>query len=177
MTDSQLVARLRASILVLGLALLASSCAHGLAFTQDRRLEITRPNSSAKVTLPLTVRWRMKDFRVTGPDGNSDPNAGYFGVFLDRSPMPPGKPLSWITRDDVTCRRIPGCPDESYLEGRHVYATSDTELVFRLLPDLRTNSGRETHEVTVILLDGRGRRIGENAWYRTFFYDRKESVR
>jgi hypothetical protein len=177
MTDSQAVARLRASACLIGLALLASSCAHGLAFAQDRRLEITRPKGSAKVTLPLTVRWSMKDFSVTGPDGNSDPNAGYFAVFLDRSPVPPGKPLSWITRDDVRCRRIPGCPDEGYLEDRHVYATSDTELVIRLLPDLGTNSGRETHEVTVILLDGRGRRIGEKAWYKTFFFDRKEQAR
>ena len=177
MTDSQLVARLRASVLVLGLALLASSCAHGLAFVEDRRLEITSPKGQSDVTLPFTVRWSMRDFRVTGPDGQSDPTAGYFAVFLDRSPMPPGKSLSWIARDDKRCRRIPGCPDDQYFVDRHVYPTRTPELTVRLLPDLGTSSGHETHEVTIVLLDGGGRRIGENAWYRTFFYDRKESVR
>jgi hypothetical protein len=171
------VARLRASAFLLGLALLASSCAHGLAFAQDRRLEITSPRGQVTVTLPLVVRWSMKDFRVTGPDGNADPNAGYFAVFLDRSPIPPGKPLSWIARGDKRCRRIPGCPDDQYFVDRHVYPTSTTELALRLLPDQGTNSGRETHEVTIVLLDGGGRRIGENAWYRTFFFDRKEGAR
>jgi len=175
-TNSLAVARLRASLFLLGLALLASSCAHGLALADDRRLDITSPKGRKMVTLPLTVRWRMKDFDVTGPDGNADPNAGYFAVFLDRSPMPPGKPLSWLARDDKRCRRIPGCPDEQYFVDRHVYPTSKTEVVLRLLPDQGTSSGHETHEVTVVLLDGRGRRIGEHAWYATFFYDRKESV-
>ena len=40
------------------------------------------------------------------------------------------------------------------------------------LPDLNAYQGHENHEVTVILLDGRGDRIGESAWYVDFFYDR-----
>jgi hypothetical protein len=175
MTHSLAVARLKAFSFLVGLALIASSCAHGLAFVQDRRLEITSPKRQSKVTLPFTLRWTMRDFHVTGQDGGSDPGAGSFAVFLDRTPVPPGKPLSWVTRDETRCRRIPGCPDAAYLAERHVYSTSDTHLDFALLPDLGTVSGRETHEIAIVLLDGRGNRIGENAWYVSFFYERKES--
>jgi len=175
MTDSLVVRRLPASALILGLALIASSCAHGLAFVQDRRLEITSPKAQKKVTLPFTLRWTMRDFRVTGPDGRSDPGAGYFAVFLDRTPIPPGKPVSWIARDDSRCKRIPGCPDAAYLAERHVYVTSEMELTFALLPDPGVRGGHETHEIAIVLLNGRGSRIGENAWHVTFFYDRKET--
>jgi len=176
MTHSRAVARLPAWSFLVGVALLASSCAHGLAFSQDRRLTIIAPRGHGKVRLPFTVRWTMRDFRVTGPDGGSDPDSGYFAVFLDRTPIPPGKPLSWIARDDRRCKLIPGCPDETYFETRHVYATTQTQLSFGLLPDLQAVGGHETHEVTIVLLDGSGRRIGENAWYASFRYDRKKTA-
>ncbi|HJT38251.1 MAG TPA: hypothetical protein VJ818_07490 [Actinomycetota bacterium] len=159
--------------LAVALALAASSCTSGLAFVQDRRLDITQPTGNKKVSLPLTVRWTVHDFHVTGPDGSATPNAGYFGVFLDRTPVPPGKPLTWIARDDKTCARIPGCPDTTYLNERHVYATTSMQITFNLLPDLDASGGHETHDVTIVLLDGRGMRIGESEWYATFHYDRK----
>jgi len=176
MTHSRAVARLPAWSFLVAVALLASSCAHGLAFTQDRRLTITAPTHHTKVRLPFTVRWTMREFDVTGPDGRTDRDAGYFGVFLDRTPVPPGKPLSWIAHDDRRCKLTPGCPDETYLATRHVYATTQTQLSFALLPDLQSVGGHETHEVTIVLLDGAGRRIGEQAWYASFRYDRKKTA-
>lgn len=175
MTSSRPVRRPSVACLVAGLALVATSCTSGLAFVQDRRLDITQPKGNKKVSLPLTVRWTVHDFRVTGPDGNTAPDAGYFGIFLDRTPVPPGKALTWIARDDRTCARTPGCPDAKYLNDRHVYFTTNTEITFTLLPDLGAVGGHEAHEVTVVLLDGQGRRIGESAWYSTFHYDRKGS--
>lgn len=175
MTSSRPVRRPSVACLVAGLALVATSCTSGLAFVQDRRVHITQPHGNKKVSLPLTVRWTVHDFRVTGPNGNNAPDAGYFGIFLDRTPVPPGKALAWIARDDRTCARISGCPDTKYLNDRHVYFTTSTEITFNLLPDLSAQGGHETHEVTVVLLDGRGVRIGESAWYTTFHYDRKES--
>jgi hypothetical protein len=172
MTHSRAVTRSPASLLIVGLALLASSCANGLAFVQDRRLEFVSPSAHKKVTLPLTIRWTIGGFRVTGPDGSTDPNAGYFGVFVDRAPVPPGKPLSWIAREDRACVRTPGCPDATYLSDRRVHSATETEITFDHLPDLGAARGHETHEVTVVLLDGRGNRIGESAWYVTFLYDR-----
>jgi hypothetical protein len=156
----------------MGLCLVASSCANGLAFTKDERLTITSPRSHEHVSLPVTISWRVSNFRITGPDGASDPDAGYFGVFIDRTPVPPGKPLSWIARDDRRCARVPGCPDTTYLADRRVHSTSDTSFTFEHLPDLGAYRGRERHEVTVVLLDGSGKRIGESAWFVAFKYDR-----
>jgi hypothetical protein len=172
MTHSRAVARLSAYSSVLGLALLASSCASGLAFVQDRRLDITAPRAHARVSLPVTLSWTIDDFRVTGADGAADPRSGYFAVFMDRSPVPPGKPLSWIAREDRVCGRTPGCPDATYLSDHRVYSTSETTITFEHLPDLGAAGGHETHEATIVLLDGTGRRIGESAWYVTFLFDR-----
>ena len=158
MEHSAPVSRRHVLLGVLGLALLATSCASGdLAFVQDERLEILEPPQRVKVTLPVTVRWRIEGFESTGEDGRSDPTAGSFAVFVNRTPVPPGEPLSWLAREDRRCKAIPGCPDEVYLADRNAY------------------KGHETHEVTIVLLDGRGRRIGESAWHVTFFYDRAVS--
>ena len=161
---------------MVGLALLVSSCAQGLAFVQDDRLHITSPKQRATVTVPLTIRWRIDDFRVTGPDGRSDKDAGYFGVFVDETPVPPGEKLSWIAREDRRCQRTPGCPDQTYLADHHAYETNTTSITFAQLPDLNTYGGKETHEVTVVLLDGTGRRIGESAWFVTLIFERKGSA-
>jgi hypothetical protein len=174
MTHSATVSRPFVLSSLVGLALLASSCATGgLAFVQDKRLEITAPRGHDKVTLPVTVRWRVTDFRVTGKDGRSERDAGYFGVFVDRAPVPPGKTLAWIARDDKRCLATTGCPDESYFTDRHAYVTNDTSFTFRQLPDQSTYRGHEIHDVTIVLFDGTGHRIGESAWVVTLRYDRK----
>ena len=172
MTHSRAVVRLSRCAFLVGLSLLASSCASGLAFVQDRRVEITSPASHAKVTLPVTITWTIEDFRLTGPNGRSEDDAGYFGVFIDRAPVPPGEPLSWIARDDKPCLRTPGCPDDVYLADRRVRFTEIPSIRFEQLPDLNAYRGHEVHEVTIVLLDGNGERIGESAWYLTFLYDR-----
>lgn len=159
--------------ILLSMTLLAPACIpEGLAFVQDDRLRITSPKGHTEVELPLTIEWEVEDFEITGPDGNSDASAGYFGVFVDASPVPPGRELAWIAHDDPRCSNTPGCPDETYLADRNVFSTQDTEFTIEHLPDLDTATGHETHEVTVILLDGTGRRVGESAWHVTFFYDR-----
>lgn len=157
---------------MVGLALLASSCAQGLAFRQDDRLEITAPKPRTDVTLPLTIRWRVDDFRITGPGPNAEPDAGYFALFLDRTPVPPGERLSWLARDDRRCKAVPGCPDATYLADRGAHTTNETFFTFDQLPIQDVYSGHETHEATVVLLDATGRRIGESAWFVTFRYDR-----
>ena len=160
--------------ILLGLTLLMPACIpEGLAFVQDNRLEILSPEGHADVDLPVTVEWEIEDFEITGPDGTAEDDAGYFGVFLDATPVPPGKSLEYVARDDRQCVRDPNCPDVVYLSDRNVYSTTETEITFKHLPDLETATGRETHEVTIVLLDGTGHRIGESAWYQTFFYQRE----
>jgi hypothetical protein len=169
------VIQTRAAAIAVAL-LLSASCAHGLAFVQDRRIEVVAPRSHATVTLPVTVRWRVKQFRITGPDGASDPSAGYFGVFVDQAPVPPGKTLAWIARDDRRCRADEGCPDAAYLANHDVYTTTQTAFTLPQLPDLLAYHGNETHEVTIVLLNGRGIRVGESAWYIDFRYQRPRAA-
>lgn len=165
---------MRAGAVALAMIFLTAACASGLAFTKDDRIEIVSPDDHSKVDLPITVRWRVTEgFEITGPDGRRSPDAGYFGVFVDRAPVPPGKTLAWIAKDDRTCRATPGCPDRVYLNDRDTYATTDTSMTFANLPDHDAYRGHENHQIAIVLLDGTGRRIGESAWFVDFSFDRK----
>lgn len=150
--------------LVLTATMIASGCgARGLNFVEDPRLTIVSPADRAEVSLPLTIEWEVTDFAVTGPDGTSSRDAGYFGVFVDRAPQPPGRTLAWLARNDESCVAAQGCPDEAWFDRHDIHATQDTSFTIAALP-ARPGDQREFHEVTVVLLDGRGQRIGESAW-------------
>ena len=147
-------------------AVLTSSCGvSGLGFRQDDRLSFVAPRDRSKVALPITVEWQVEDFHVG--DG-----AGSFAVFVDRAPQPPGRPLEWLARDDDLCRRTDGCPDERWYADRDVFRTTDFELAIERLP-ARTDDRREWHEVTVVLLDEHGRRVGETGWTLEFQVERE----
>lgn len=142
-------------------ALLSSGCGvSGLSFRQDDRLSFVSPGDRDEVTLPVTVRWDVEDFEVG--DGR-----GSFAVFVDRAPQPPGRTLAWLARDDDTCRADDGCPGVEWYSQRDIFPTTDTELVIDRLP-ARTDDRREFHEVTVVLLDEEGRRVGETGWTLEF---------
>jgi hypothetical protein len=168
------VTRGRAALVVVLLFLLPSCGVTGLNFEQDERLSITAPADRAEVRLPLTVTWDVTDFEVTGRDGARRDDAGYFGVYVDRAPQPPGKTQAWIVREDPRCRQTPGCPDETYLAQAHIYSTEKRLFTIDRLPQPSSDAPRrrEFHEVTIALLDGRGRRIGESAFIREFEVDR-----
>lgn len=153
-----------AGVLLAALVVLTSSCGvSGLSFREDTRVDITSPSDRDEITLPLTVRWTVDDFD------------GAFAVFVDRAPQPPGKPISWFARNDDNCERAAGCPDEQYLADRDIFTTTDPQFTVERLPDtVRDGRRREFHEVTVVLLDGDGRRIGESAWSVEFQVDREE---
>lgn len=154
-----------------GFALLAA-CG-SMQYRNDHRVEITSPESRSTVSVPFTVRWTYKDFTVTGPTTKREPKAGYFGVFINRSPMPAGKHLSWIAKDDNSCVKTEGCPDEEYLADHQVFTTTEPELVVNTLPSTDVRTSTERHEITVVLLDGTGHRIGESAWYVAVNYKRR----
>jgi hypothetical protein len=173
MNHAGTVPRLRIAAGVAALAFATTACiAHGLAFVKSNQLQIISPKSHTLVKTPVTVRWEVHDFRITGHDGRSNPNAGYFGVFVDRAPVPPGKPLSYVSHGDRQCEHTRGCPDRTYLADHDTYATTNTSFTLHALPDQSAYHGHELHEVTIVILDGRGDRIGENAWYVDFRYDR-----
>lgn len=152
---------MRRVALVVAVALLTSGCAvSGIAFRQDDRLSFVTPDDRAEVTLPLTVEWEVEDFEVG--DG-----AGSFAVFVDRAPQPPGKTLDWLARDDDSCRADDGCPDAEWFAERDVFPTTERSLTIERLP-ARADDRRELHEVTVVLIDEDGRRIGETGWSLEF---------
>lgn len=156
--------RLAACALVAA-GLLAAGCgASGLSFVTDERVEILEPRDRASVRLPLEVRWRAEGIEP----------GGSFGVFVDRAPQPPGETFRWIARDDNGCVASLGCPDQTYLADRGVFATSETTFRIELLPRTvaEEQQRREFHELTIVLLDADGRRVGESAWFVDFQVER-----
>ncbi|MCA1704977.1 MAG: hypothetical protein LC808_17630, partial [Actinobacteria bacterium] len=127
----------------------------------------------SKVTAPVEVTWTVEDFDVTGPTTDASPDAGYFGVLLDRVPQPPGEPFSWFVRGDEPCLRSPRCPSLKYYAGRGIFTTEDTTFTLPTLPRPPEGDKTETHHVNIILLDGQGRRIGESVWIVDFELDRE----
>ena len=150
-----------------------SGCAlSGLAFEQDQRLRFESPSYRQKVTLPYTIRWSMSDFQVTGETGEGGESSGYFEVLFDTGPQPPGQGLDYFARDDASCKSSGSCPNEHYLAQRGVYTTTDQFFTVKHLPPapgVDLNRGQpDIHDVTIVLLNGAGKRIGESSWSTSF---------
>ena len=113
----------------------------------------------------------MHDFDLKGTSADG----GSFAVFLDRSPVPPGKPLNWLARNDSSCGEQPGCPDASYYAKLGVFETTGTELVINEIPGAKKKSDgkRDRHRAVIVLLDAQGQRIGEIAYDVIFDLKRK----
>lgn len=142
---------------VLALVSLAACGTSGLAFAGDERVKVVTPSDRAKVRLPVHIQWRTPGLTRTA-DGP------YFAVFVDRAPVKPGESLRAVADD--TCNRTPGCPDASYLKDRYVFVTKDTSVTLDAVPK---KSGQrvgaaDSHDAVIVLVDGKGRRIGEAAY-------------
>jgi hypothetical protein len=141
-----------------------------LNFRVDKRLHFTAPRDRELVTEPVTVSWRMRDFTIEAPH-SAPPSrrAGYFAIFVDRSPIRPGQTLDAVAHGDRACELDPHCPNPSYLAARQVYTTTHTSFTLHRVAVLTgTADNTQLHDVTVVLLDTSGRRIGESFWTRTF---------
>lgn len=150
---------------VAAFSVLAAGCGFGgLAFRQDDRLSFVTPDDRSEMRLPLTVQWEVEDFDVGA-------GAGSFAVFVDRAPQPPGKTLTWLARNDDSCRPENSCPDAEWFAEREIFPTTDYELTIERLP-ARTDDRREWHEVTVVLIDQDGQRVGETGWTIEFQVER-----
>lgn len=153
--------------------LLCASCqTEGLAFTQDKRVEITSPDYRELLEQPVTIDWEVVDDDLADQVGNGV----QFGVYMDIDPQPPGESLDYFGRDDPFCRRQPSCPDEKYLRRLGIHTTTDTEMTFETLPiapgvDLERDQP-DYHDVNIVLLDESGIRIGESAWHIVFEVER-----
>lgn len=151
----------------MALAFLSGCAVQGLNFIQDERVTITSPADRARVRAPVMVTWQVRDFDVTGKDGSRRDDSGYFGVYVDRAPQPPGRTQEWIVREDTFCQSTPGCPNKEYLASLGIYVTTETSFAIESLIDRRPESQkdrREFHELTIVLLNGKGERISESAF-------------
>lgn len=167
--------RLAAAVL---LAVVSAACSFsGLAFVQDQRLEFVSPEDREVVRLPVTIDWDIEDFEVVDPAdaGAAEPGEGYFGVFLDGRPQPPGEPLLWHAEGDDSCTRDPACPDEEWFRVRGIHTTGESEFTIERLPRPSDDTRRDMHTITVVLLDADGVRIGESAWQLEFEIDRSDA--
>jgi hypothetical protein len=161
------VSRRTTRVAVTLLVLFTACGTNGLSFVTDERVKIVAPVDRSQVQLPVTVRWTVRDFSLTGPAPSTSPNAGYFGVFVDRAPQPPGETFADLAKNDATCKVTPGCPNTGYFESLGAYTTMSTSFTIRDLPEIRREEERDLrdfHEVNVVLLNGRGERIGESAF-------------
>lgn len=153
-------------------ALVATGCStEGLAFIEDQRVEIVAPDYRELLELPVTVDWEVAEGLAAKLGSEYE-----FGVYVDIDPQPPGEPLEYFARDDVQCRKSPGCPDERYLRQRGIHTSTSSEMTFGALPvapgvDLERGDP-DFHEVTLVLLDQDGVRVGESAWAIIFEVDR-----
>jgi len=157
-------------VLACAFVLLCAACgvAHPseLGYRTDKRLTFSSPKARTLVKTPIDVRWQIKDFTVQAP-GSAPPSekAGYFAVFVDRAPIKPRETMRIVANKDQVCLHRPGCPDESYLEDRRIYTTTENGLTLEQIPPIAGDTERiQLHLVTVILMDTSGHRIGESAW-------------
>jgi hypothetical protein len=137
-----------------------------LNFRVDKRLHFVSPKDRATVQRPFTVTWTMNNFQVVAK-GSQPPtrDAGYFAVFVDRTPIKPGQTMRSLASKDQACQVDPKCPDRSYLAGLGVYETTGTSLRLNQLANVVGDKEQlQHHSVTVVLMDTAGHRIGESAW-------------
>lgn len=150
--------------------LLVPACTfHGLSFVQDERVRILTPADREVIEPPFTLRWTVEDFDA-GP-GTLGSGDNYFAVFVDRQPLPPGEHVREL--GDDACKRDPACPDVTWLSQHRVHVTVDNELTLtalpRILPPTTRAGAKERHEIVIVLMDGRDRRIGEYAYWVEVF--------
>ena len=185
--------RVLAAALVVPGVLACSGCVDTsqMQFVKDDRLTFQSPDDYELTELPLTVSWTMEDFEVLPkpekpakggkgaktvtaadvPEPTED--AGYFAVFVDRAPIKPGRTLEDVGDGDPLCEGNPACPDKTYLEAEGVYTTRKPTITLELVKALSSKEKIQLHQVTVIVLDSEGRRIGETAWFRYFKLENK----
>lgn len=133
-------------LMVAALAALPLTGCQSYLFRQSDRLTISAPQSSTTVREPLTIRWRAQDFTA--------PRDGRFAVFVDRDPMPPGD----------------GLDDFNVHDRQGIYVLDGTSLhLDALAPQAGIDPAEQNHhDVTVVMLDNQGHRIGEYAAFTEF---------
>lgn len=139
----------------MGTVLLTGCRVTQYGFVQQKSVHILSPRADSVVTVPLKVTWSAPGVHLGTPGGPAT-----YAVFVDRNPMQPGQGLkSLCTPNDTQCLNTPGEPDAAYLAQQQVYLTKSNSLVLQNLPLNQVPS--DLHNVTIVLLNAQGRRLGE----------------
>ena len=122
-----------------------SGCSSYL-FRQSDRVTVDYPGIYSTVKEPLEISWHAHAF--------SAPADGSFGVFLDRDPMPPGRGLEYFDPADRD----------------RIWVVDRTSLHLAVLAARAGVDPAEQnhHDVSVVLLDHSGRRVGEYVGFSEF---------
>ena len=148
----------------LAVALAGSGCSVShLDLVNDHRLHFVTPANRSHAHLPVQFSWTMTGY----------PAASSFALFVDRAPVRPGQRLDAIASGDRTCDHPPGCDNPTYFAAHQVYTTTAERFTLDHVDTLSGNrQGQQLHQVTIILVDSAGRRVGESAWYRFIWLPR-----
>lgn len=155
-------------------ALLGACNTSNFAFRVDKTITLVSPRARATTGLPATVHWRDDAPPTVLKVAPNDPNAEYYGVFVDRAPLKPGGTILSLIDEGDSCRLTPGCPDAAFLARLKTYFTATPKLTLEFLADLRPSrrgGTKDPHEIVIIRMRG-DHRLGEAAFTRTFFVDR-----
>ncbi len=129
---------------------------NGLMFKEDNRINITVPQDRADISMPVVIRWKVKELPAT---------VDSYAVFVDSAPQPTGRDLYYLFRKQPGCLPSQGCPRREDLAQRGIYETTETYVTLDAVAQrLDATQGLEDlHTIVVILLDEKKRRIGETA--------------
>lgn len=164
----------RVGVLLVLLAVTSACDTSNMAFKVDKSIEILSPKPRTDVDLPVTIRWEDRKPPANPRVDPEDPKAEYYAIFLDESPLGPGKPLSSLLPEEVQCDPAEGCPNEQQLADEGVYLTAEPAISLDFIPDLRPTSRgnmKDVHDVTIVRMRG-DERVGEAAFRQTFFVRR-----
>jgi hypothetical protein len=139
----------------------------GLAFRKDDRLRLYDLPDRVEITVPHDIHWTFAG-TLAPPSSEGAGDATAFAVLIDWTPPPPGRTLESLLSSDPVCRGPLGCPD-GYLARNRIYVTTDTSFTIDNVATGSSRTERRTyHELTVVLVDAQGRRVGETAAWSRF---------
>ena len=144
-----------------------------VSFKADHRLSFEEPDQEDEVPIPVQLDWKVKNFSRT--DGKR------FAVFVDKPPVGPEKTVRLrICTEGEKLPPQPGtdrkvCKDDA----RRIYFADDTSLKLACFEPRFDAPERErnTHTVSVILVDGDDQRIGQAVATVRFHVDAEEAKR
>lgn len=156
-------------LLAIAVVVLTACSAQGIALETNRSLTLLAPTDGGTVAMPFSVQWRVDNAALRQQLASG---ARRLAIFFDRSPMPPGETFHAVA--DKECRQTPGCPDTAYLTDRDIFVATASSLPlssFQVddLPDTRTpHQRKDQHQLTIVVVDASGRRVGEAAFEAEF---------